>query len=101
MEAVFEKKQPSRVKITVVVIVLMAAALYAAYYAISSFHSAVIHAPPMIDIYYKKAKQFSEEENVAIKKNHAGYWVYNLDMIIAGNRVKKADYLEIKDNGII
>ena len=83
-----------------VFVILLVVASVVAYYAIKRLSTYVSQSPEMIDLYYKKAAKFTEEQKDAINKNHAGLWTYGLDMMVNGSRIRKIDRLEIKDNGI-
>ncbi len=57
--------------------------------------------PKRVELYYKGARRFSEESKAIYLKRIAGFWTYDIEIMVAGKPIFKSDHLEIKDNGII
>ncbi|MBN1131380.1 MAG: hypothetical protein JXA71_20510 [Chitinispirillaceae bacterium] len=54
-----------------------------------------------LELYYKGAQRFSEEQKALYLKGIAGFWAFDLEKIAGGMLVSKKDRLEIKENGIV
>jgi hypothetical protein len=49
----------------------------------------------------KSQNRFDDDQKEALKKQYAGYWVYETDTVSENNLIHKKDVLELKDNGIV
>jgi hypothetical protein len=54
-----------------------------------------------LELYYRGAKRFSEEQKTIYLKGLAGFWTFDLEKMAGGKLVSKKDRLEIKENGIV
>ncbi|MCU0609172.1 MAG: hypothetical protein MUF22_05345 [Chitinispirillaceae bacterium] len=80
--------------------VLIIAALCAMVYSALAIKAYIAASPPVVDLYYKKAAKFKEEQKTEVIRSIAGLWTFRSDTVISGRKTGKTDRLEIKDNGI-
>jgi hypothetical protein len=54
-----------------------------------------------LELYYRGAQRFSEEQKALYLKGLAGFWTFDLEKMAGGRLISKKDRLEIKENGIV
>jgi hypothetical protein len=59
------------------------------------------HGSKRLELYYRSAKRFSDDEKKAYLMGISGLWTFELEFMAGDRLVRKKDRLEIKENGIV
>lgn len=86
-------------KIAAAVAVAIVAA--GAYYLAVNLKSMVSRNPKRLELYYRHAKRFTDEQKAGFLRDHAGLWLFQSYSLAGGVPLKRIDRLEFKDNGIV